>query len=112
MLLKWGKGRAGWKLLMMVVLLGIGLTGFGCVSGLQPIGWSGGGVSDGKLFVGSKEGRLVAVNLSDESRQWSEPIKAASRGGGFGCAQMGALGAAGLRLPVWLSTGLRRFPGI
>ena len=72
-------------LLLLVILLMVGLTSLGCVEGLQPIGWSGGAVSDGTLFVGSKEGRLVAVNIADDSRQWSGPIKAKPTGG-LGCA--------------------------
>ncbi|MFC2017369.1 PQQ-binding-like beta-propeller repeat protein [Chloroflexota bacterium] len=73
-------------LLLLVIILMVGLSSLGCVEGLQPIGWSGGAVSGDTLFVGSKEGRLVAVNIADESRQWSEPIKAQKSGGGFGCA--------------------------
>jgi outer membrane protein assembly factor BamB len=81
-----GKWRTARILFLMVMLLVIGLASFGCVRGLQPIGWSGGVVSDGTLLVGSKEGRLVAVNMADESRQWAEPLKAARQAGGFGCA--------------------------
>ncbi len=100
--LKQGKWRAGRILLLMVMLIVTGLAGFGCVTGLRPVGWSGGAVSDGTLWVGSKEGRLVAVNLADESRQWSEALKAAGQAGGlFGCAPSygggcgaGAAGAA------------------
>ncbi len=80
---KWLTGRL---LILVVMLLVIGLTGFGCVQGLQSTGWSGGVVSDGTLFVGSKEGRLVAVNTADESRQWSEALKDTKKSGGFGCA--------------------------
>jgi outer membrane protein assembly factor BamB len=81
------KWRAGRLCLLVIMLLAIGLASFGCVKGLQPIGWSGGAVSDGTLFVGSREGRLVAINLADESRQWSEHLKASGQAGGFfGCA--------------------------
>lgn len=73
-------------LLLLVTLLLIGITSSGCIKGLQSIGWSGGTVSDDTLFVGSKEGKLVAVNLADGSRQWSEPLRAAEQAGGFGCA--------------------------
>ena len=77
----------GKALLLMVILVIIGgLSGFGCIKGLQPIGWSGGVVADGTLFVGSEEGRLVAINLADGSRQWSEPLKMPASAGGFGCA--------------------------
>lgn len=92
---KWGKWRTGKILLLMVMLLVIGLASFGCVSGLQPIGWSGGAISDGTLLVGSKEGKLVAVNLADESRQWTEPLKEVKQAGGFGCAPSIAGGGCG-----------------
>ncbi len=77
--------------LLLVVLLVVGLASSGCVRGLQPVGWSGGTISEGTLFVGSKEGRLVAVSLADESCQWSEPLTSSS-GGGFGlsCAASSA----------------------
>jgi len=80
---KRGKWRTGRVLLLAVMLLVIGLAGSGCVEGLQSIGWSGGAVSDGSLFVGSKQGRLVAVNLADESRQWTEPLRETGQTGGF-----------------------------
>ncbi len=106
--LKRGKWRAG-RILLLAIMLGvIGLAGFGCIKGLQPIGWSGGTVSDGTLFVGSKEGRLVAVNLADESRQWSEPLKAARQAGGFGCAPAygGGCGAGASGVAIYGTPGL------
>ncbi len=72
-------------LLMMLLVIMSGLTGLGCIGGLQPIGWSGGVVADGTLFVGSEEGRLVVVNIAAGTRQWSEPLKM-PQSGGFGCA--------------------------
>jgi outer membrane protein assembly factor BamB len=62
-------------LLVMVLTIVCGSAVIGCVRGLQPIGWSGGVVDGGSLFVGSKEGRLVSVNLTTGSRQWSEALK-------------------------------------
>ena len=82
-------------LLLLVVLLAVGLASSSCVQGLQPIGWSGGAVSDGVLFVGSKEGRLVTIDLVDETRHWSGPLKAAGQAGGFGCLPTGGAGCAG-----------------
>lgn len=76
------KGRI---LFLLVAVLLIGLTSSGCIKGLQPIGWSGGAISEGTLFVGSKEGRLVAINMADGGRQWSEPLRASTASGGFGC---------------------------
>lgn len=87
MALKQGKGRFGRIWLLVVMLLLIGLVGLSCVQGLAPVGWSGGTVSDGVLYVGSKEGRLVAVGLDDGSRHFTEPLKETGQGGGlFGCS--------------------------
>jgi outer membrane protein assembly factor BamB len=84
-------------LLMVVLLVAFGsLSGLGCIRGLQAIGWSGGAVVDNTLFVGSKEGRLVAINLADGGRQWSEALKMSGQGAGlFGCAAPAAGGGCG-----------------
>jgi outer membrane protein assembly factor BamB len=75
---------------MLLAVVG-GLTGLGCIKGLQAVGWSGGVIADGTLFVGSEEGRLVAINMADGSRQWSEALTKPSSGG-FGCAAPAAGG--------------------
>jgi outer membrane protein assembly factor BamB len=77
-------------LLAMLLVVAGGLTGVGCVRGLQPIGWSGAVVVGETLFVGSREGKLVAVDMADDSRQWSEPIQAASSGSILGCSACAA----------------------
>jgi outer membrane protein assembly factor BamB len=68
------------------MLLLSGLIASGCISGLQPVGWSGGIVADGTLFLGSTEGKLVAVNIADQTSQWSESLQASGSTGRFGCA--------------------------
>jgi len=79
---------------MLLMVVG-GLSGLGCIKGLQPIGWSGGVVVDGTLFVGSAEGRLVAINMADGSRQWSEALTRPAAAGIFGCeASMAGGGCA------------------
>jgi len=83
------------------MVLAVSLVGLGCVKGLMPIGWSGGAVSDGTLFVGSKEGRLVAINLDDESRLWAESLRPVSQPGFLGCSPVmggGCGGAAGVAI--------------
>ena len=47
----WKTGR---YLLLVGLVAVIGLVALGCVRGLAPIGWSGGSVQDGKLYVGSR----------------------------------------------------------
>jgi outer membrane protein assembly factor BamB len=76
-------------ILFIVVLL---LTG--CVRGMTPIGWSGIAIQDDIAYTGSKEGRLVSVNLATTVRMPAEPLKVASAGGGFGCATTGSSGSA------------------
>lgn len=73
-------------LLLLVILLVGGLIASGCIRGSQPVGWSGGVVADGTLFLGSIEGKLVAVSIADGTSQWSEPLQASGSTGGFGCA--------------------------
>ena len=103
MKLKRGRLLTGRALLLAVILLLLGLASAGCIKGLQPVGWSGGVISDSTLFVGSKEGRLVSVNVVDESRQWSEPFKAVARAGGFGCLPSagGGCGAASAGVAIY-----------
>lgn len=80
--------------ILVVTILVLGAALSGCIQGLQPIGWSGVAISsDGTLFVGSKEGRLVSMT-ADGRRQWSEPLKLPAQPGGFGCAP-GSGGTAG-----------------
>jgi outer membrane protein assembly factor BamB len=66
-------------LLIVVITLGVFLSG--CVQGLVPVGWSGGVVTNDVLYVGSTEGRMVMIDVKDESMQWSNQITAASKGG-------------------------------
>jgi outer membrane protein assembly factor BamB len=59
-------------LLLAVVLLPVLLTG--CVRGMTPIGWSGALIDDGKMYVGSREGRLVSLSSVDSSGHWADPL--------------------------------------
>jgi outer membrane protein assembly factor BamB len=62
-------------LLLLVILLVGGLTASGCIRSLQPVGWSGGVVADGTLFLGSIEGKLVALNAGDGNRLWEVSLE-------------------------------------
>lgn len=83
---KLNKTKIGLIAILVAIILAIGLFGSGCVSGMAPIGWSGGTVANDILYVGSNEGRLVALNLADDSRQWSDKLKVAAQTGLFGCS--------------------------
>jgi len=75
--------------LLLLILLLSGLVFSGCRAGLGavPRGWSGGAIAADTLFLGSMEGKLVAVSISDGARLWAVPLEKPSEGGGgFGCA--------------------------
>ncbi|MFC1910808.1 PQQ-binding-like beta-propeller repeat protein [Chloroflexota bacterium] len=69
-------------LLILVVLSIVFSTA--CIGGMQPVGWAGVALSDGVIYTGTIEGRLIGI-FPDGSRQWAEPLKIQSSGGGFGC---------------------------
>jgi outer membrane protein assembly factor BamB len=87
--------RNKWKItgliFIMVMFIAVLMFASGCVGGLTPVGWSGGMVSGDKLYVGSTEGRLVVINLTDESRQWAEQMSTTSQSG-FGCSFLSGMG--------------------
>jgi eukaryotic-like serine/threonine-protein kinase len=87
--------------LLVTAILMLAIFGFSCVSGVAAVGWSGGVVANNTLYVGSIEGRLAAVNLVDESRQWAEPLKVQSQGGLFGCSSMLSCGGSTSRVPIY-----------
>jgi outer membrane protein assembly factor BamB len=89
--------------LLLALIVAVSLVGFSCVRGLAPIGWSGGTVSDGTLYVGSREGRLVSVNLTSEGRLWSDALKAVSQPGLFGCSPStgGGCGASSAGVAIY-----------
>ncbi|MFH0769695.1 MAG: PQQ-binding-like beta-propeller repeat protein, partial [Chloroflexota bacterium] len=73
-------------LLLVTFVLGV-LAFAGCTgTTVIPKGWSGGTIADGTLFIGSMEGKVVAMNITDGSRTWTTTLEAAAPSGQFGCA--------------------------
>ena len=60
------------KILFLVVIALLPLILVSCISGgTQPArGWSGTAVHDGIIYVGTVDGRVVAINSSTQSQQW------------------------------------------
>jgi outer membrane protein assembly factor BamB len=85
-MLKLNKMKIGLIALLTVIIIGIGLLGLSCVSGINPVGWSGGTVANNILYVGANDGRLTAINLADDSRQWAEALKVPAQSGLLGCS--------------------------
>ncbi len=87
--------------LLVTAILMLAVFGFSCVSGLAAVGWSGGVVANNTLYVGSMEGRLVSVNLNDQSILRAEPLKVQSQGGLFGCSSALSCGGGTSRVPIY-----------
>ena len=84
-------GKLAVKLVILLVILVTCIVVSGCVRGMQAVGWSGVAISDGTLYVGSADGRLVAIK-SDGSRVWSEPLKFPAPSGGCASSPEGTTG--------------------
>jgi len=95
--LKFKKGTAARIIFLSAVLLLVVLAS-SCIQGLYPVGWSGGAVSGDTLYVGSQEGKLVAINLTNESRRWSTELTAPRTGFNFGCIGPGGGAPSGVAI--------------
>jgi len=88
MWIKHSRKLTGKIFLCLVILLLGGLVFSGCTRGAQPKGWSGGTIDNDTLFLGSMEGKLVAIDLSNHTKLWETPLETTKSSGGFtfGCA--------------------------
>jgi eukaryotic-like serine/threonine-protein kinase len=48
-------------------------------------GWSGGTLAGDTLYIGSRDGKMIAVNVADNSRAWAVPLETGTRSSGLGC---------------------------
>jgi outer membrane protein assembly factor BamB len=84
------------KILLLVLIALLPLTLVSCATwGTQTAGgWSGTAVYEGIIYVGTMDGRVVAINSSTENLKWSystAPVTAPS--GGLSCGQTSAVTA-------------------
>jgi outer membrane protein assembly factor BamB len=70
----------GFSIFVALILLVAILLTTGCVRGMSPIGWSGIATGDGYIFAGSKEGRVVSINLTNNAIMYAEPLRLQSAG--------------------------------
>jgi outer membrane protein assembly factor BamB len=78
------------KILLLVVIALLPLILVSCISGSTQLakGWSGTAVHDGIAYVGTMDGRVVAINSSTGNLEWSysiAPVTASSSG--LSCGQ-------------------------
>jgi len=81
------------KILFLVIIALLPLILVSCISGgaQSARGWSGTAVHDGIIYVGTVDGRVVAINSSTGNLEWSysiAPVTAPSSG--FSCGQTSA----------------------
>jgi eukaryotic-like serine/threonine-protein kinase len=88
-------------LLAFLILSSVLLTG--CVRGMSPIGWSGVAAGDGTIYTGSKEGRLVSVNLTNNAIMFAEPLRNPSSGSScaLGGTDAGSCGGAAPGIAIY-----------
>jgi outer membrane protein assembly factor BamB len=97
-------------LVALVLFSSILLTG--CVRGMTPIGWSGVAAGDGVIFTGSKQGRVVSINLSNNAIMFAEPLKVPSAGGAClgGGSSSGSCGGAAPGVAIYGTPALGSVP--
>ncbi|HXZ29998.1 MAG TPA: PQQ-binding-like beta-propeller repeat protein, partial [Dehalococcoidia bacterium] len=62
------------KILLLAVIALLPLVSVSCTGATQPTGgWSGATVHDGVVYVGTRDGRVVAINVSTQEVQWQWP---------------------------------------
>jgi outer membrane protein assembly factor BamB len=61
----------------------------GCAgAGTIARGWSGGAVDGDTVYLGSRDGRLVSVNMTDGSLKWAVPLETGTVTTGLGCSRV------------------------
>ena len=74
-------------LLIIIVLLPLTLTSCAPWGGQSAGGWAGTAVHDGIIYVGTRDGRVVAINSSTESIEWVYSILMTAPSGGLSCGE-------------------------
>ncbi len=90
MLIIWiNRIRALPKWLPLAALLLAGLAFTSCTGGGSvQRGWSGGTLQGDTLYLGSRDGRLIAVNVAVGSRAWATPLETGTTSSGLGCSRV------------------------
>jgi eukaryotic-like serine/threonine-protein kinase len=98
-------------ILLAILLIGILLT-TGCVQGMSPVGWSGIATGDGIIYTGSKEGRVMSVNLNSNNAIVSaEPLKVQASGSACSSGSTsGACGGASPAIAIYGTPALSNVP--
>jgi len=74
-------------LLIVIVLLPLTLASCAPWGGQAAGGWAGTAIHDGIIYVGTRDGRVVAINSSTESLEWAYSILITAPSGGLSCGE-------------------------
>lgn len=55
--------------------------------GLSQKGWSGGTLDGDTLYLGSLDGKMIAVNVRENTRDWVVPLETGTQTTGLGCSK-------------------------
>jgi len=84
------------KILLLIVIVLLPVTLASCApwgGGQSAGGWAGTTIHDGIIYVGTRDGRVVAINSSTESIEWAYSIVITAPSGGFSCGETTAAAA-------------------
>jgi len=74
-------------LLIVIVLLSLVLVSCSAWGRQSPGGWAGTAVRDGIIYVGTGDGRVVAINSSTENIEWAYSIIVTAQSSGLSCGE-------------------------
>ncbi len=78
------------KILLFILIALLPLTLASCApwgGGQSAGGWAGTTIHDGIIYVGTRDGRVVAINSSTKGIEWAYSIAPTTTSGGLSCSQ-------------------------
>jgi eukaryotic-like serine/threonine-protein kinase len=92
--------------IISVLLLGT-LIASGCTGGVRSRGWAGGAVSDGKLFVASMTGKIIAIDAVSGTILGKPVQLLATTSGGLSCLPSSCGGASTSAVVIYASPAVQ-----
>ncbi len=74
--------------LSLGILTSLVLLVAGCSGAPAQRGWPGATLEGGVLYLASRDGRLISVDVSTGARQWATPLETGSTSSGLGCSKV------------------------
>ena len=74
-------------IIIVIVILSLILVSCSAWGGQSAGGWAGTAIHDGIIYVGTRDGRVVAINSSTENLEWAYSILITAPSGGLSCGE-------------------------